>query len=120
MPKSKNSVREQLSTLSAEEAEIPSQQDETTSSEQESDAEMSFHTFRHQTQPQVLPNMFMPYIKGSCMDWTVNDGLYHRFLKWRLKYENILECKLAALPECQKYKKVVVRNRESGMDQYVS
>ena len=33
------------------------------------------------------------------MDWTVNDGLYHRFLKWCLKYENISECKLAALLE---------------------
>ena len=31
------------------------------------------------------------------MDWTVNDGLYHRLLKWRLKCKNILECKLAAL-----------------------
>ena len=33
------------------------------------------------------------------MDWTVNDGLYHHFLKWRLKCENILECELAILPE---------------------
>ena len=33
------------------------------------------------------------------MDWTVNDSLYHQFLKWRLKFENILECELAALPE---------------------
>ena len=35
------------------------------------------------------------------MDWMVNDVLYHRFLKWKLKYKNILECELAALPECQ-------------------
>ena len=97
MPKSKNSTREQPSTLSAEEAEIPTQQDETTSSEQELDAEVSFHTFRHQAQPQVLPDMFMPYIEGPHMDWTVNDGLYHRLLKCK----NILECKLAALPEHQ-------------------
>ena len=66
------------------------------------------------------PNMFMPYIEGPCMGCTVNDGLYHRFLKWRLKYENILECKFAALPECQNCKKVVAWNGDFGMDQYVS
>ena len=26
---------------------------------------------------------------------------YTRFPKWKLKCENILECELAALPECQ-------------------
>ena len=103
-----------------EEAEIPSQQDETTSSEQESDAEVSFHTFRHQAQPKVLPNMFMSYIEGPCMDWTANDGLYNRFLKWRLKCENILECELTAFLECQKCKKGVAWSRAFGMDQYVS
>ena len=41
----------------------------------------------------------MPYIEGSKMDWTVNDGPYHRFLKWHLKCESILECELAMLPE---------------------
>ena len=54
------------------------------------------------------------------MDWTVNDGLYHRFLKWRLKCENILECELAALPEHQKCKKVVAWIRDFGTHQYVS
>ena len=62
----------------------------------------------------------MPYIEGLHMDWTVNDGLYHRFLKWRLKCENILECEVVALPECQKYKKVVAWSGDFGMDQYVS
>ena len=54
------------------------------------------------------------------MDWTVNDGLYHIFLKWRLKCKNILECELAALSECQKCKKVVAWSGDFGMDQYVS
>ena len=54
------------------------------------------------------------------MVWTVNDGLYYRFLKWRPKCENILECKLTALPECQKCKKVVAWSEDFGMDQYVS
>ena len=64
--------------------------------------------------------MFMPYIEGPKMDWTVNDGLYHRFLKWHLKCENILECKLAALPEHQECKKVIEWSGDFGMDQYVS
>ena len=107
MPKSKNSVNAQPSTLSAEEVEIPNQQEESASSNQESDADVSFHGIRLQAPPHFPPNMFMPYIEGPHMDWTVNDRLYHRFLKWRLKCEKILECELAALPECQKCKKVV-------------
>ena len=54
------------------------------------------------------------------MDWKVNDGLYHRFLNWHLKCENILECKLDALPECQQFKKVIAWSGNFGMDQYVS
>ena len=54
------------------------------------------------------------------MDWRVNDALYHPFLKWHLNYENILECELAALPECQKCKKVIAWSEDFGMDQYVS
>ena len=35
------------------------------------------------TKMQVMPNMnmYMPFIEGPTMDWTVNDGLYNRFLK---------------------------------------
>ena len=49
----------------------------------------------------------MPNIEGPKMDWTVNDGLYHRFLKWKLKCENILDCELAMLHESRKCKKVI-------------
>ena len=62
----------------------------------------------------------MPYIKGPKMDCTVNNGPYHRFSKWHLKCENILECQLASLPEHQKYKKVIAWSRDFGIDQYVS
>ena len=62
----------------------------------------------HPNAPQpVYTNMYMPYIKGLKMDWMVNDALYYRFLKWKLKCENILKCELTALPECQKCKKVI-------------
>ena len=54
------------------------------------------------------------------MDWTVNDILYHRFLKWKIKCENILDCELAMLSEARKCKKVVVWSGDFGIDQYVS
>ena len=46
---------------------------------------------------------------------------YIRFLKCMLKCENILECEIATLPECQKYNKVVIPlSGNFRMDQYVS
>ena len=62
----------------------------------------------------------MPYIEGPKIGWTVNEALYHRLLKWKLKCENILECELAALPKCKKCKKVMAWPGNFGMDQYVS
>ena len=54
------------------------------------------------------------------MDWTVNDGLYNRSLKWRLKCENILEYELAMLPEARKCKKIVAWSDDIGLDQYIA
>ena len=78
---------------------------------------VSFHPSRAQ---QAIPNMFIPYIEAPKMDWTANDALYHRFLKWHLKCENILECELVTLPESQKCKKEIAWSGDFGMDQYVS
>ena len=69
---------------------------------------------------QFAPHMYMPYLEGPKMDWRVNDGLYHRLLKWKLKCENILDCELAMLSESKKCKKVVAWSGDFGMDQYVS
>ena len=70
---------------------------------------------------QAVPSMFMPYIEGPKMDWTVNDGLYHRFLKWKLKCKNILKCERAMLVERIKCKKVIAGSGGYlGIDQYVS
>ena len=54
------------------------------------------------------------------MNWTVNDGLYHRFLKWHLECKTILDCKLANLPTKQKCQKVIAWSGNFGMDLYVS
>ena len=66
--------------------------DELLHSDHEDDLEVSFHPC-HTLVPPVNPagppsiptGMYMPYIEGPRMDWTVNDDLYHCFLKWHLK-----------------------------------
>ena len=103
--------------MSTQDEPIESSQDELSSSDHEQDPEVTLNLCRL---PQVLLGTFMPYIEGPKMDWTVNNGLYHRFLKWHLKCENILECELAASPERQQCKKVIAWSRYFGMDQYVS
>ena len=62
----------------------------------------------------------MPYIETPKMDWTVNDSLYHKFLKCKLKCEDISDCELAMLPESKKCKKVIMWRGDFGTDQYVS
>ena len=71
-----------------------------------------------QSQPFVQ-TMFMPYIWGPKMDWTVNNSLYHKFLNWKLKCENILDYELAMLPDSKKCKKAIAWSGDFGMDQYV-
>ena len=73
------------------------------SSEEEQDQEVTFQL----SLAQLIPNMFMPYIEGPQRDWTVNNGLYHRLLKWHLKCENILEYELEMLTEKRKCKKLI-------------
>ena len=68
---------------------------------------------------QVMSS-YMPYIEGPTMDWTVNDGLYNRFLKWHLKCENILESELVMISESRKCKKVLAWSGDFGLDQYIS
>ena len=123
-PKS-SAQRSQSPSPSAE--EVIESQEELLNSEHEEDSKISFHPHHvsHTPpnpagQPPVMAGMYMPYIEGPHMDWTVNDNLYHRFLKRHLKYENILECELVALPECQQCKKGLAWSSNCGMDQYVS
>ena len=121
MPKvTKKSAHDNTPVL-PEESDVPESPGESAGSDLEQ--EVSFHpSLAHPTHPvqQSIPSMFMPYIEGPKMDWTVNDGLYHQFIKWILKCENILECELGALPEKWQCKKVIAWSRDFGMDQYVS
>ena len=113
MPKSnKTSFHKMENNPSQDEA---STHDES-SSDQEQDQEVTVNQSHVQ---QVVPSMFMPYIEGPKMDGTVSNGLYHRFLNWRLKCENILECELGMLVERRKCKKVIAWSGDFGIDQYV-
>ena len=117
MPKATKSSAQGNNQLLQPEETVPSSQEELSSSEQDPDPEISFPQFRP---PQPVPSMFITYIEGSKIDWAVNDGLYHRFLKWHLKCENILQCELTVLPIQQQSKKVIAWSGDFGMEQYVS
>ena len=41
--------------------------------------------------------IMIPYVEGPKMDWTIDGALYSRFIRWKIKCENILDCKLAIL-----------------------
>ena len=124
--RSRNSAQRFRSPSPSAEDVIESQE-ELLNSEHEKDLEVSFcpccfppAPSNPMGQPPITTGMYMPYIEGPQMDWTVNDNLYHKFLKWHLKCKNILECKVVALPECQQCKKVIAWSGDCGMDQYVS
>ena len=60
--------------------------------------------------------MMVPYVKGPKMDWTIDDALHSRFIRWKIKCENILDCKLAILQESAKCKKVIQQSGDAGLD----
>ena len=116
MPKAtKKSVKEQSPPPSDDHNSTDSVED--TDSDHNQDPDVSFHPV---APPNQVPTMYMPYIEGPKMNWTVDDGLYHRFLKWQLKCETILDCKLANLPTKQKCQKIIAWSGDLGMDLYVS
>ena len=116
MPKAtKKSVREQSPPPSDGHNSTDSVED--TDSDHNQDPDVSFCPV---APPNQVPAMYMPYIEGPKMNWTVDDGLYHRFLKWRLKCETNLDCKLANLPTKQKCQKIIAWSGNFGMDLYVS
>ena len=81
MPKVKSSVKAYTSANPDQEVDIPSSHEENTSSDHESEDEVSFHPNRPQAPNPAMHSMFMPYIERPKMDWTVNNSLYHHFLK---------------------------------------
>ena len=95
MPKASKSAQHEQHIIEEVLPEELSEQEETGS-----DQEVFFNPQSSTSKKaQVMPNMYVPYIEGPTMDWTVNEGLYNRFLEWRLKCENKLcyvrQCRLA-------------------------
>ena len=62
---------------------------------------------------------YMPYIEGPKMNWCVDDVLYTRFIKWKIRCENILDCELAMLSEARKVQKSYCMVRRFCLDQYI-
>ena len=58
-----------------------SEQEETNSDQEQEDVDLEVFFQPQPSSTQVMPSMYMPYIEGPTMEWTVNDGLYNRFLK---------------------------------------
>ena len=106
MPRpTKNSAHVKNTSVSQENS-IISQESSSSDAEMEVQSPLCFQWSTSQSQPFVQP-MFMPYIEGPKMDWTLNYRLYHRFLNWKLKCETILDCELVMLPESKKCMKVI-------------
>ena len=53
------------------------------------------HSRSRSVQMPSQQQTYMPYIEGPKMNWSVDDGLYNRFIKWKIRCENILDCELA-------------------------
>ena len=70
--------------------------------------------------PFSYSGMMVLYVKGLEMEWTVDDALHSRFIRWRTKCENILDCELAILQESAKCKKVIQWSGDVGLDMYIS
>ena len=90
--------------------------EEETNFEQESESEQEVFTRQHQTPTTT----YVPYIEGPKINWTVDDGLYNQFLKWKIKCENILDCELDMFSDAPKCKKVVASSGDFGIDQVIS
>ena len=84
MPTDKGSAKAHTSAVPDQEVDIPNSQEESASSDHELDNEILFHPSRPQAPNLAIHNMFMPYVEGLKLDWTVNESLYHHFFKWKL------------------------------------
>ena len=79
--RSRNSTQRSRSPLPSAEEVIESKE-ELHNSEHEEDLEVSFHPCHVLSipsnptgQPPIVTGMYMPYIEGPQMDWTVNDNI---------------------------------------------
>ena len=74
------------------------------------------HSRIRSVQMPTQQQAYMPYIEGPKMNWSVDDGLYNRFIKWKIRFENILDCELTMLSEARKCQKVIAWSGDFGLD----
>ena len=75
----------------------------------------------HIPNPQShYPGLMVHYVEGPKMDWTIDNALHSRFVQWKIKSENILDCELSILQESAKCKKVIQWSGDVGLDMYFS
>ena len=53
------------------------------------------------------------------MDWTIDDALHSKFIRWKIKCEKILDCELAIFQESAKCQKVIQWSGGAGLDMYI-
>ena len=78
--------------------------DNPASTEEETNSEEAATPPGKEIPPNQVPHspfpyfgMMVPYVKGPKIDWTVDDALHSRFIRWRIKCEDIPDCQLAIL-----------------------
>ena len=82
MPRLRKNSAHVVYTSISQENSLISQESSSSDQEMEVQSPQCFPPSTGQSQSFVQP-IFMPYIEGPKMDWTVNDSLYHRFLNVR-------------------------------------
>ena len=80
MPRSTKKSAHVVNTKVCQDTAIISQESSSSDVEMEVKSPQFIQPSTSQSQPFVQP-MFMPYIEGPKIDWTVNDRLCHSFLK---------------------------------------
>ena len=69
----------------------PASTEEETYTEEGATATPPGNTIPHnqaQHSPFPYSGMMIPHIEGPRMDWTVDDALHSRFIRWRIKCKN--------------------------------
>ena len=90
----------------------PTHRNDQSTSQEEQLTRTDTHSVSLQTQLQ----QFAPHIEGPNMDWTVNDGLYHQFLKWKLKCKNILDVNLLLYQRLESTRNSVLQKKKRRKD----
>ena len=101
----------------------PASTEEETYTEEGATATPPGNTIPHHQAPHSpfpYSGMTVPYDEGPKMDWTVDDALHSRFIRWRIKCENILTGQIAILQENAKCKQVIQWSGDAGLDMYIS